>query len=241
MDLSKRPVADASDPSLGAGAAAQYIECDHGVWAGGWSLDFGPPGSAPDPDGALDAFLDDGFFPLPRGGFTPAGRDQDRRLYVYSVEGSPKASVVVADGRSVPLDAADGWVVETFASCDPAEFDESIEDHLPFEVWLDAAGNRVPTSTISSSSGPEHCGWDSVTFLAFGGRQYVRDPRGVLSAADLVAPFVENTELPSDAADTGYRREGLELWISRDRAVAYVVDKDRVEAWPSSTEIFGCA
>lgn len=63
--------------------------------------------------------------------------------------GEPKVAVIVADSANVPLGAEDGWVIETFASRDPAEFDPSTDDQLPVDIWLDADDNRVPTSTIT--------------------------------------------------------------------------------------------
>lgn len=240
VDLYEQPVADAPDPADRAGAAADYVECEYGISQGGWSMDFGPPGSASDPDGALVQFLAGGLFALPGQGFVAEGQDQDRMLYTYSVAGESKVAVIVADSTNVALNAEDGWVVETFASCDPAEYDPSIDHQLPVDIWLDADGNRVPTSTITSSKGPEHCDWESVTFLCFD-RQYMSDPLGVLADVGLVVPFDDDVELPSDATNTGYHREGRQLWLSADGAIAYLDDGNRVEAWPTSTDPVGCA
>jgi hypothetical protein len=41
--------------------------------------------------------------------------------------------------------------------------------------------------------------------------------------------------------DTGFSSSAGHLWLSADRQVAYVDRGDRVEAWPRSTERFGCA
>lgn len=235
VDLFEQPIADAPDPADRAGAAADFIVCDYGISQGGWSMDFGPPASSQDPDGALARFLDFGLFALPRKGFVAEGRDHARVLYTYSVAGGPKAAVIVADNDE------NGWVVETFAACDPAEFDPSADDQLPVEIWLDAEGNRVPTSIITSSQGAEHCDWESVTFLWFDDIQYISDPRGVLAGVEFVAPFDDDAELPAAAIDTGYEREGRRLWVSADGSVAYLVDDDRVEAWPTSTDPVGCA
>jgi len=240
VDLFEQPVADAPDPADRAGAAADYVECEYGISQGGWSMDFGPPGSAPDPDGALLQFLEGGLFALPGRGFVAEGRDQDRMLYTYSVADQPKVAVIVADSANVSLDAEDGWVVETFASCDPAEFDPSADDQLSVDIWLDADGNRVPTSIITSLKGPEHCDWESVTFLWFEDRQYISDPRGVLGDVEFVVPYDDDVELPADATNTGYHRDGRQLWMSADGAIAYVVENNRVEAWPTTTDPIGC-
>ncbi len=99
-------------------------------------------------------------------------------------------------------------------------------------MWTDADGDRVPASIIMSLSGAEHCGWESVTYLVYEDRQYISDPRGVMGVP-FVAPYEADADVPSDAFDTGHRREGRELWMSDDRAVAYLVADDGIEAWPT--------
>ncbi len=241
LNLFEDPVPDHPDPARRAGAASNFIECEHGIWDGGWSEDFGPPGSGPDPEAALAAFLGDGLFAVPRAGFAFAGTDDSRRLFTYTNDGAPKVAIIVVDGTEVALDGADGWIVETFASCDPAELDPSVDEDLPFEIWTDVGGRRVPVGTVSSASGPSHCDWESVTFLRLYDTSYVRDPDGLLIDDAGIGPFEADVQLPADATDTGYRRDGRELWIAADRSTAYIVTADRVEAWPSPVHVFGCA
>lgn len=241
VDLTRRPIADDRDPSRRAGAVADHVDCAHGVWQGGWSADFGPLGGGSNPDAALAAMLDDDVLGLPVDHLGAVGRDRGRVLYTYEVGGKPKIAVVVADSASAELGSEHRWEVEAFASCDPAEFDPSTDDELAMEIWQDASGTRIPTSVIVSSRGPEHCDWESVTFLTLDGVGYVRDPGRVLGTEGFVSLFDDDAELPSDAVDTGYRRDGRRLWLSSDRAIAYVVADGVVEAWPSSTEQFACA
>lgn len=241
VDLSKAPVANDPDPSMRAGAAANFIDCEHGVWQGGWTSDFGPLGSGADPDEALEDMIQSGTLGMPDENFMAVGRDGGRVLYVYEVDGSPKAALVIADSAKVQLDPDDRWVIETFASCDPAEFDPSTDDESPRQVWQDADGERVPTSVITSARGPAHCDWQSVTFLTVDGQGYISDPDDVLDGRGFVAPFSADAILPPDAVDTGYRQADRRLWLSRDRSIAFVVTEDAVEAWPSSTEEFACA
>lgn len=66
------------------------------------------------------------------------------------------------------------------------------------------------------------------------------DPQGILDV-DLVAPFDDDAVLPDDASDTGYHRDGRQLWLSADGTIAHLVAGDQVEAWPGSTDPFGCA
>lgn len=240
VDLSEPPVADAPDPADRAGAAADFLECEYEISQGGWSMDFGWSSNGADPESALVEFVGGGLFPLPADGYVLAGRDEGRRLYTYSVDGEAKVAVVVADGATVSLEG-DGWGVETFASCDPAEFDPAADDQLSIDVWLDADGNSVPTSIISSSQGPEHCEWQSVTFLWYEDRQFIGDPEGVLSDFEFAAAYQPETDLPPDATDTGYHHDGRHLWLSADGNVAFIVEDDIVQAWPTPTELIGCA
>lgn len=201
VDLSMSPVANDPDPSIRAGAAATFIECEHGVWQGGWTSDFGPLGSGADPDEALEDMIHSGTLGMPDENFMAVGQDDGRVLYVYEVDGSPKAALVIADSASVQLDTEDRWAIETFASCDPAEFDPSTDDEIPRQVWQDADGNRVPTSVNTSARGPEHCEWETVTFLTLDGQGYISDPDDVLDGRGFVAPFDADAALPPDAVE----------------------------------------
>lgn len=241
VDLSRAPVADDPDPSISAGAAADHLDCQYGIWQGMGAIDFGPSASAPNPDQALELFVKEGLFILPRTGFVPTGQDTDRRLYTHSVDGNAKVAVVVADGANAPLDADEGWVVEAVASCDLAELDESIDDRLPWEIWHDVDGNRLPTSMVRTSRGAEHCDWESASFLSIEDRGYIADPRGVLGDIGAATEFEEDVELPTDATDTGYQRDSRRIWLSNDLTIAYIVDGDSVDAWPQATDAPGCA
>ncbi len=233
LDLFKQPIPDAADPADRAGAASNYVQCVHDISNGGWSRDFGPPAPASGPDDALAEFLGFGLFSLPRDGYVAAGTDTGRVLFTYSVADTPKVAVIVTNSPGgSDLETESGWAVETFATCDPSEYDSSADDNLSLQVWTDNRGNRVPTSTVSSLHGAEHCGWESVTYLRLADEYYVGDPSGVFPA-NLVIPFDQDTVLPADAIDTGFRRQGAELWISTDATVAYLVKDDRVEAWPA--------
>lgn len=238
-----RPVADHPDPLLRAGAAGLKVACDGRAHLGGWALDFGGPAvGAPDPQGALQVFLDQGLFGLPREGYELAASEPGRVLFTYTVDSDPKVAVIVADSTDVdePLTVDSGWGIETFATCDPAEYAPATDDELGQTVWTDRDGTRVPTSTIASFEGPTHCGWQSVTFLHLDDRQYLRDPQGLLEG-QVVGPYDGDTQLPADATDTGYRNNGQELWLDPDADTAYVVTDTTVEAWPATTDRVACA
>lgn len=241
MDLYDVPVADSPSAAERGAAASRFVECDNGISQGGWGPDFGTPEQGePEPGSALSAFLADGLFAIPDDGYAIAGRDEGRVLLTYAADDEEKVAVIVAraDGQ-VELTADDGWVVETFAACDPAEFDPAADGDFINGVWNDRTGERALTSTITSMRGAEHCGWETVTFLVFDGRQYVRDPSGVF-AAPTVQPYGANATLPETATDSGYRKDGRELWLSADGEVAYLVAPDVIEAWPSTVEKTWC-
>jgi len=93
---------------------------------------------------------------------------------------------------------------------------------------------------VTSFQGAAHYDWQSVTFLSLDDRQYLRDPEHGL-VSETVVPYDGNAELPDDTIDTGYRRGDDELWLSYDQTIAYLVSSNAVEAWPSTTDLVGCA
>jgi hypothetical protein len=118
-------------------------------------------------------------------------------------------------------------------------------------TWQDEQGR-----TVESVEGPEHCDWQSATFLyvevdldELGSRadrqQFIRDPEGVLSDAVDVA-YDGDARLPEGAVDTGLRLETRELWAepavdSPGPDAVYVVEGDSVERWPRTREEVACA
>ncbi|MFJ8106129.1 hypothetical protein [Streptomyces sp. NPDC096132] len=225
---------------LSSGAAGRALECDGEIaWGGGpdgWSESDG--GDSPE-DGLRLYF--DMFEPTgPRSGFRVEREEADRVLYSYDVDGRTKVAVVVAkDQKDRP-----GWGPETNASCDPAELPASVTDSGDQEIWTDGNGRRVPTTTLSSYAGAEHCDWQKVHFLGMGRaedhRQYVRDPGGALPAELLTAPYDGDVPMPANAHDTGYRYQDWRLWLTEDRRTAYVRTSDGVEAWPLAKEMVAC-
>lgn len=111
--------------------------------------------------------------------------------------------------------------------------------------WSDTAGCPVRVDVISQYDGPEHCGWQGVDFLTVGrpigtsfkddentADTYVWDPDDRLADVDDIdrGRHIDITELPPTATDTGYRLDGVELWLDNDnRDVAYQVDGSDVK------------
>jgi hypothetical protein len=233
----------AGDLRARAGAAGLALECDGDISSGGsgdrWSE--GDGGSTP--AGGLAAYFDMQQPDVPRHGYRVERAEPDRVLFSFDVHGRTKVAVVVAkDGPGRP-----GWGPESSASCDPSELPAAFTDRQPYEIWSDADGRRVPLSRVSSSPGPAHCGWQTVHFLEVGAPSgahpalYARDPKGVLPAGMLTAPYRGHTTLPRDARDTGYHLGDQSLWLSPDGSLAYIRRAGSVEAWPAVAPGNGCA
>lgn len=215
--------------------------CDGPLSLGGSSADFGEPSTATVPEVALEHFLREEGFQLPATGYLRTFETASRVLFTHAAEGASKVAVIVVDTSVRPSEHGldEGWVVETFASCDAAEFAPAVDAQLDRTIWTDAQGNRVSTRAIVSFPGPEHCNWQSVTFLHLGDEQYLRDPAGHLDEMT-AGPYDPAAALPTDAVDTGYRRGSDELWLAADKLIAFVVTDRAVEAWPSTTGLVGC-
>ena len=221
---------------LDAAAAAETVECDvvgdRGDNTDGFD-DREAEGAAKD---ALDGYIDD-LTNWPRDGYRETLQSEDRVLYTWDTEKRTTLAVVVHDGETI---SGDGWYVEGWARCDWSEFPDEVTDALGVQIWTDGEGRRLPTTTIESSRGPEHCDWHTSTILTLGEDTYWRRP--VPDLADFFeTPYDEGLALPDDAVDTGYERDGQHLWLSPDRAVAYVGTPEAVERWPRPRERIACA
>ncbi len=122
--------------------------------------------------------------------------------------------------------------------------------------WSTSDYEFSSTPRIYIMKGPEHCGWENVTFLTirtpFGtlapsdtGRiQFIKDPLGILSwvGERFKGEFEAAAELPADAEFSGYVNRGVELWVSEtlfDKGI-FMVKGDQVEKWPRVEPELGC-
>ncbi|MFF3935396.1 hypothetical protein [Streptomyces phaeofaciens] len=242
LDIATRELDEDTPQALlaGAGAAGRALECDGEIsWGGGpdgWSRSDG----GDTPEDGLRLWFDLFDPPGPRSGFRVEREETDRVLYSFDVGGRTRIAVVVAEDQP----DRPGWGPETHASCDPAELPARVTDDGEEEIWTGRDGERIPTTTLSSHAGAEHCGWQSAHFLGMGRgeayRQYVRDPHHVLDADLLTASYDGDVRMPDDAHDTGYRHGDRRLWLTDDRSTAYVRTSDGVEAWPLAKEPVAC-
>jgi hypothetical protein len=137
-----------------------------------------------------------------------------------------------------------GWGVASYAACDPAEWPPSTSDALGIDVWSNRDGDRVPTSTIQSFRGAEHCGWEDTTFLWLGegGRdgEFYREPSPDMRRF-LLTTYAAEVALPPDARDSGFARDGRQLWLAADGSAAYLVGAGGgAERLPASSRPFRC-
>ncbi len=231
---------DSENPLERSGAAGQALECAGAVATGGL-YEEGLDDRFSSPSEALQAFLEAGIGPVPHQGYRVEVERATRALLSYDVDGRTHAAVVVVKDET-PRDPELLWGVETFAACDPAEFAPSADDDFPFRVWSNRDGQRVPTTEISSSFGAEHCGWQTVTFLSLGRRQFVADPEGALRNLEIKmqTSYRADTVLPPDAVDTGYRLDDQALWKDASGDSVYLVSDDGIQRWPALEEPLYC-
>jgi len=172
---------------------------------------------------------------LPIRGFEELHLDAHWASYGHLFDGRIRAILVTSDlaqGRDP------SWAVVGLRSCDPSEFDPSVPLTYSITVWTDASNARVSTTLILSGPGPEHCGWQSATFLQVGKVTYVRDPEG-LAGLWSKPRFDPAATLPAGARDSGYRSGGAALWAVAG-GDAYLISGGLVERWPRLDPSVGC-
>lgn len=116
-------------------------------------------------------------------------------------------------------------------------------------------GKTVGTAVVASSGGPQHCNWQSATFLTIGWplgtaatrstdtRLYIRDPHDVVASPNIRGPLQTHATMPADARQTGFKVRGVRLYLapSDEDSAAYLVVGSDVERWPRSDPMTLCA
>ncbi|MEK6721523.1 MAG: hypothetical protein AABZ33_12780 [Chloroflexota bacterium] len=157
--------------------------------------------------------------------------------HVATVDGRLKA-IILMEGKSTQ-GGPGSWYVTAFRACPAVEFDPSAGRTSDNAPWFDATG--VPTSTVRTSTGPGHCGWESTVWLWMGDQLFLRDPLGIF-AGKTIGRYREETQLPQDAVQTGYRNLRWHLYRSADQdTLLMLTPTGGVEVWPRSSDPFiGC-
>ncbi|WP_375426750.1 hypothetical protein [uncultured Friedmanniella sp.] len=178
-------------------------------------------------------------------GLHEARREADRVLYTFVVDGRVRQAVIVHRGPAVGGDV--GWHAESWARCDWAELPPALAEAQGLAVWTDPSGRRLPTSQVSSSRGPEHCGWQDMVFLSLNGgdlndgESYVEHPDPELYPDYFAVPYAAAGVLPAKTRDTRYERDGRHVWLAPDHSRAYVGTPSSVAVWPRVIQPLGCA
>lgn len=159
---------------------------------------------------------------------------------------------VAAPGEEIPTSIATPISTPRPTYIPPVTLDPKITN---WGTWWTVDGEAVSEQIIKSIMGPEHCSWDTVTFLYTGdpigenmvkgsSQTFTRDPYGDLNRGGRqLVQFDDDAELPSDAEFSGYSNDGAELWISPTRIEfeVFMVGNESVEKWPRMNPSVGCA
>src|SRR5262245_51242046 len=76
-------------------------------------------------------------------GFRVAHLKESREIFSFDVGGRSRFAALVEDSP-----AAGGWLLTSWAMCDPSELTDGDADRLGYGVWLDTQGDPVPTETV---------------------------------------------------------------------------------------------
>jgi hypothetical protein len=226
------------------GRAREALDCPGRPWSqGAGNYDTGPEDVQDDARKAVDDWLHEEGALLPDDiDVEEAGRQGREVLFTWS-EGRDRLGALVAHEGMDGLDDHTGWGVASYAFCDPAFWPEPLAEDAGYLVWSNADGDRVQTAFVySMPPTAEGCFGPEATVLVHGheGRDgtYVGRP-GPGMARFLRATYADRAAVPAGAADTGYRRDGRELWVT-DQA-AYLVRPDGdAERWPAVKPGVGC-
>ncbi|HJP70132.1 MAG TPA: hypothetical protein VJ975_00230 [Candidatus Limnocylindria bacterium] len=240
---SHSPTVPSPSPTSVAQTATDLLECVGPVSPmGGRADEFGGSTARGTPEQALESFVTESFFTIPRSGYSRLGAAGDRTVFTYAADGKTKVVVVVSSRFSDPVRG--GITVEELRSCDPAEFGGVVDLGPEQRAWTNLDTGMILIDIV----GPQHCGWQSARMLHVNRpdgsfwKQYLRDPQGVFDEARLLDTYAEGVELPRDASDSRYRSpDGYELWFSESDTAAYVVTPHGVERWPRPADGIGCA
>lgn len=242
---------DYATPLESSGSAGLALECTGEPRRGGGGdyVDGGLETVQDSPEAALDNYLDQNSSQLPGDGYRVERVDGGRVLLSWDVEDRTRVAFVLHDDIT-DFEDTTGWGVESWSTCDPSELGIGIAEDLGFQVWSDASGRPVPTTDVRSFPGAEHCDWQDVTWLLVGQESdsdrdfdtYVSGYKEEFGDALVTEPESSAT-LPEDAANTGWQRDGREVWLGEDPRAAYLVsvdDPSDVQLWPAASRRIGC-
>lgn len=186
---------------------------------------------------------------LPTGEQVWAGQNIEAMATPVADGGTARLPASVATCRSdeyVVLERIQGLPSTPLTPDDSAYLVTGVPALDPGLPWADADGNVLPRGRILVSQGDGWCNWESLALLVVtsgpgeepGEDGYLRDPFGMLADRER-ASFDAHARLPANARATGWKQQGVALWLTND--AAYLVFGDRTERWPRLTRAMGCA
>ena len=157
---------------------------------------------------------------------------------------SVRIDVDDGSGQAVDGDRAIGCPAEPGS---PTDLDAEPTTWLAFDTylrWVDGERCSVRIDVISHTRGAEACGYEAAEFITIGRplgisidgappgdiARYVWDPAGALPGGPW-GQLATVGELPPAALDTGYRRDGAELWLDEQAGQLYRIVGDRAQVW----------
>jgi hypothetical protein len=186
---------------------------------------------------------------VPVTGYAIEREDADRALISYDDRDRTVIAFVMNDGQKDYYDNDEGWVVESYAMCDPSEWPADVAEGEGWGVWTDETGRPVPTDRILSFQGAEHCDWQDSTWVLLGKEgadgTFIGNPDRDLRDS-LRTTYALDVQVPADARDTGYQRGGSRLLVAADGSAAYLVptyagaDRSVGDRWPATKRRIGC-
>lgn len=237
----------------GKRGAEQALECEGESYRHGTGdPDDGLEEIGDSPGLGLDHWMDpEAFFnQVPTSGYSLEREDDDgRALLSFDADGRTVIAFVMHDGVTDYQDD-EGWGVESYAMCDPAEWPPQVTDELDIGVWTDESGARVSVQKIMSFHGSAHCDWKDTTWIWLGkdGKEgeFLGNPHRDLR--DMLRSTYElDVPVPADARDTGWSRGTERLLIAADGSAVYLVptnqgaDQSVGDRWPAAKEPIRCA
>jgi hypothetical protein len=160
-----------------------------------------------------------------------------RRLYVRRLAGQPKQSLILRRGPALKGDGTrttvSRWWLESWARCDWSELPAEVVAAQQLQLWSDERGGLVPTTTVVSLDISCAAG---VTVLDHGDAEYARNADGFPNFVS--EKFRPHVQVPRDAKDSGYHRDGKHLWWARGGA--YVGGRSDAEFWPLTKQPIRC-